>query len=143
VNDDECLALLVATDDPVNSVWPGGYDADAIRLREDRFKGFAADLEARLAVPCVTETGQLIQDASFVGSIALPAALCINGEAVQVRVSHFGPFVAVLDSDDAVTPETLSVIKSTATAHGYTWIPTNVLTKPYTGSNPGVTGFGN
>jgi hypothetical protein len=70
VNDDECLALLVATDDPVNCEWPGGYEADAIRLRENRFKAFAADLEARLTLnPPIDDPGD--RQNEMIGSTAV------------------------------------------------------------------------
>lgn len=132
------LQLLEDADDPVHSEWPGGH---LDRSRERRFRAFATDLVAELGRACVVETGADIQDASFVGSVTLPSELRLPDRSAQVRVGHFGSFMALLDSDDAVSPEILSAIQSIAVKHNYLWIPSDVLQRPYTGANSGVSGF--
>ena len=138
---DGLLALLEATDDPVYSEMPGGFDAGAFEGRLKRFKAFAAGLQATVGTDCAAETWPQVQDASFVGDVSIPPRLLATDEVARVVISHFGDFAAMSDGDSLVSPDTLARIKSVVREHGYVWIPGEVLDQPYTGANRGVSGF--
>ena len=134
---DDLLRTLVSADDPVYADWPRGREGYDRRESEERFERFAANVVELLGGGCRIETGALIQDASFVGQVILRG----GEEVTAIRVSHFGPFVAVLDDEGVLDSEVLVQVQAVAAAHGYTWIPSQMLEEPYTGDNPGVTGF--
>jgi hypothetical protein len=143
VSDEEgtLLALLVAADDPIYSEMPGGFEAKSFERRLERFAAFAASVQEALGSDCPAETWPRVQDASFVGDVSIPPRLLATDEVARVVVSHFGDFAAMSDGDGLVSPETLAMIKSVVEEHEYVWMPGEVLNRPYTGANRGVSGF--
>ena len=128
------LQLLKTHDDPRNSEQPRGFDRDAA---EARFTKMAEEIIA--AFPGSRfETGMEIQDASFHGQMFIASA----GRFAPVRVSSLGGFVAFCgDDDDCLTAEARGGLLGTFAAHGYTFIPQDVLSAAYDGACRGVSGF--
>jgi hypothetical protein len=126
-------SLLKVHDDPRNAEWPPGFDLSAA---ETKFTKMAKEIVA--AFPgSHFETGTAIQDASFHGQIFVALA----GDFASLRVSNFGSLATVTDEDDCLDAVSRSRLLDTLAAHGYTFIPADILDQPYDGTNPGVTGF--
>lgn len=128
------LQLLKAHDDPRYSEYPPAFD---LEVAEARFTKMAEEIVA--AFPGSRfETGVEIQDASFHGQIFIAS----DGRFALVRVSNFGGFVTFSGcDDDCLTATARDGLLAIFAAHGYTFIPPDVLATPYDGANRGVTGF--
>jgi len=128
------LQILRAHDDPCHAEQPPAFDRSAAELR---FTKLADEIVA--AFPGSRfETGTEIQDASFHGQIFVASA----GRFALVRASNFGRFVTFFgDDDDCLTPEARVRLLGAFVAHGYIFIPADVLSAKYDGANPGVSGF--
>jgi hypothetical protein len=128
------LKLLQRHDHPTKWEYPPGFD---YRSAVDRFARFVEDLSASLGTAPRVETGSHIQDASFHSQIYLPLS---DDRFALIRFSNFGDMVTV--SDDEPVPEaTMRVVQELFSRHKYVYIPARLLSEPYTGSNPGVTGI--
>lgn len=128
------LQLLKAHDDARHSEHPQGFDYS---VAEARFTKMAEEIVS-VFPGSRFETGALIQDASFHGQIFVAT----GGGFALVRVSNFGGFVTFFD-DDRLTAETRDSLLGVFAAHGYTFIPPDVLATPYDGACSGVSGFPN
>ena len=127
------LKLLKAHDDPLQSEYPSGFDypiakVQFIKMAEEIVSAFPGSR---------FETGMEIQDASFHGQIFIVS----SGKFALVRVSNFGHFVTFFDDDDCLATEARDRLLGTFAAHGYTFIPPDVLSTPYDGACRGVSGF--
>ena len=128
------MAILERHDDPRRWEYPVGFDYGATTRR---FTEFAEALSSALGVPLRSETGSLIQDASFHSQIFLPLG---EGRHAVIRFSNFGD-MATLSEDEPVPPELLKAVVGLLERHGYVYVPASVLAQPYTGRNTGVTGI--
>ncbi|MFG0285341.1 MAG: hypothetical protein ACF8R7_13055 [Phycisphaerales bacterium JB039] len=128
------LELLRRHDDPVLWEYPEGFDHTRAVLR---FRRFAEHLESRWEKPIRTETEIEIQDASFHSQIFVSVS---HGGRVVIRFSNFGD-MATFEEEAAVPDDLRETLLSLFEHHGYVYVPYDVLTEPYTGSNPGVTGI--
>ena len=127
------MQLLKANDDPRYAERLPDFDLDAAQAR---FTAMAQEIVA--AFPGSRyETGTEIQDASFHGQVAVAFA----GHFALVRVSNFGGFATIADEDDCLDAAARDRLVTAVAAHGYTFIPAEVLNQPYDGDNPGVRGF--
>jgi hypothetical protein len=128
------LQLLKSQDDPRHSEQPSGFDRTEA---ETRFTIMAEEIVS--AFPGSRfETGAEIQDASFHGQIFIAFA----DSFVLVRVSNFGQFVTFFgDDNDCLSTNARDNLFRKFAAHGYRFIPPDVLSAPYEGHNPGVSGF--
>lgn len=138
LSDEGVLRLLRDHDDPVRAEAPAGFRREAA---ESEFEAFANTLTAMLGSAREIETGVRIQDASFHGDIRFPESLVAGGSIAGVRVSNFGRFCCVYDSDADVQPSVLDTVRQVASQCGYVFVPSRVLDLPYHGRNPGVSGF--
>lgn len=161
-------ALVKRLDDPINVEYPGGWAQWNQKEAEAHFLLLVKTLASRL--DCLIsdrepshiprdpnydrlrertlfyETGIGIQDASFHGQILLPHSLLTEDAVkedslIRLRISNFGQLATLYDEDTLVRPDVLSTIVSVLEEQGYTYIPTIVLNEPYSGKNPGVSGF--
>ncbi|MGZ3584986.1 MAG: hypothetical protein ACXVCT_19780 [Ktedonobacterales bacterium] len=89
----------------------------------------------------VYETYPTIQDASFHGAKYLPRELLTEDYVVSIRTSNFDHLATVYDDETIVQPDVLSTIGSVLEEQGFTYVPTEILDAPFTGKNPGVSGF--
>ena len=137
----DLLAVLEAADDPVHAEFPGGPDDYDWRAAWQLFSAFADAARNVLGQEAEVWSGPMIQDASFVGEIRIPPDCTVGAALAVVRVSHFGPFIAVLEDEAQVLPELLEQLQRLAAKHGYRWIPSDLLALPYTGRNRGINGF--
>jgi len=138
MNTHTAQALLEDLDDPVRAEAPPRWDR---RAAETTFVALAQTLEQRLGYRCAYETGAFIQDASFHGQLRLPRELLTDEYIVQLRASNFGNLATIYDDDTVVKQGARATIVSTLAEFGYIYIPIDVLNIPYTGRNPGVSGF--
>lgn len=128
------VQLLKSHDDPRHAEQPPGFDRVAA---ESRFRKLAEEVLHAFSGSRF-ETGAEIQDASFHGSIEV----AMGGRFARICASNFDRFIAFYGSDDdCLTPEARARLLAMFAAHGYTFIPIEVLAMPYDGANPGVTGF--
>ncbi len=164
--DDALRALLAHLDDPANAQFPGGWEQWNEMAAEARFLALVKALEARLGCPALPEpdpadaeayrrlwqttllyeAGRAIQDASFHGQILLPRLLLTEtgrslNYVIRLRVSNFGHLATAYDDDTMVQPAALAAIRQALEEQGYIYMPTDLLAEPYTGKNPGVSGF--
>lgn len=129
MNRDQYASLLRSHDDPVRWEYPPGMD---YRKQVSRFRHFVTALEERLGEKLQVETESHVQDASFHSQVLIGGA--------HLRFSNFGDMVATTD-DKSIAPATLDIIKNLLAAHGYVFVPHDLLEEDYTGDNPGVTGI--
>lgn len=162
-------ALLERLDDPINAEYPGGWAQWNQQEAEAHFMLLVKTLAARLDCPTSDqepshiprdphydrlrertlfyETGTYnIQDASFHGQILLPHSLLTEDAVredyiIRLRTSNFGHLATLYDEDALVRPDALSTIISVLEEQGYTYVPTVMLHGPYSGKNPGISGF--
>ena len=128
------IDLLRRYDDPVRWEYPENFDHAQAVLR---FRRFAEELASRWDKPIETETESWIQDASFHSQLVVPVG---DGESVLIRFSNFGDMASF--SEETEMPGDLRrTLLGLFEQHGYTYVPYDVLTEPYSGSNPGVTGI--
>jgi hypothetical protein len=167
VRDDADLrAELERVDDPVYAEYPGGWADWNQAEAEAQFRRLVETLAARLGCPVrerfpalndpdyarvrertlCYETGIFIQDASFHGQILVPRVF-MTPEALQedystcLRTSNFGHLATLYDDDTDVQPAARETIVRVVEELGYTYVPTRVLNRPYTGQNRGLDGF--
>jgi hypothetical protein len=131
MDDAEYLRLLEAHDDLRGWYGPVDYNYEAA---EQRFLEFARELQASFDVECRVESGQKIQDATFLGQIDLPPEVFNRADRVYdpvaIRVSNWGNFAAVGD-ESALEPAWLDQIKALLERSGYVYIPSSVLARTY------------
>lgn len=127
------LQLLKSHDDAEYVEYPAGFD---YALAESQFAVMAEEV-ASLFPGSRFETGTEIQDASFHGQVYVALA----GRIALVRVSNFGNFVTFFDDDDCLTPAAADRLLNVFAAHGYTFIPRDVLATPYDGTCSDAFGF--
>ena len=139
------MELLQRYDDPRHWEYPPAFDYNAAT---GRFAKCAEALSTALGLSLKSETGSYIQDASFHSQIYVP----IKDEChAMIRFSNFGDMVSVGTcyfgemspdgGDEPIPPGLLKTIVGVLEKEGYVYIPAEVLTQPYTGKNPGVTGI--
>ncbi len=136
------LKILKDADDPVHSEVPGGLERYDLKAAEARFRQFTARLQQVLGAQCLSKNGADIQDASFVGLITIPGELAGQAKPIEIRISHFGNLATVAD-EEGIRQQTMDQLMALLKEAGYRHIPSAVLSTPYTGRNPGVTGFKN
>lgn len=128
------IQLLERHDDPVLAEYPDGFN---YKEAERRFYEFVTDFAGQWDRPLDSETGVLIQDASFHGLIRVPL---VNDEHVSVWFSNFGDMATF--AEEVTVPDSLKQTLITLfEKHRYVYIPYEILEKPYSGKIPGVTGF--
>jgi hypothetical protein len=111
--------LLQRLDDPNHWEHPADFDRDAeIRAFED----FVTELWAILNLDFPTETGTLIQDASFHSEASLPGGL--------LRFSNFGRMIAFAP-DNEVSDKVVASVRELAVRHAYVLMSTTELETPY------------
>lgn len=165
---DDLRALLARLDDPVYAQFQGGWAHWNEAAAEARFLALVEALEARLGCPVLPEpepadveayrllwqtsllyeSSRAIQDASFHGQVLLPRSLLTEAGrslnyVVRLRVSNFGSLATVYDDDTMVQEQVLASMRQTLEEQGYIYVPSDLLAEPYTGKNPGVSGFRN
>lgn len=126
--------LLQRHDDPKHWEHPPGFD---YKTAERRFAKFTEALSSAVGVPLKSETGSLIQDASFHSQIFLPLR---EERYALIRFSNFGD-MATVSADEPVPAALLETVIELLGKHGYVYVPSRVLDRPYKGKNPGVTGI--
>ncbi|MFE7131766.1 hypothetical protein ACFVIM_12960 [Streptomyces sp. NPDC057638] len=89
-DDQRIWALLRDLDDPGHLEVPRDYDHTAARAR---FEQLAARLDQRFHCVCGVDRG--VQDASYHGTIVIPAATTASGDRITITVSNFGDLVAM------------------------------------------------
>lgn len=163
---DDLRALLARVDDPVDPQFPGGFKRWNEAKAEARFLAVVQTLAERLGCPALPdfdpidleqyrllwqetlfyESGRAILDASFHAQISLPRPLLSEkgrdlNYILRLRVSNFGDLATVYDDDTMLEPAALAIIRQALEEHGYVYVSTALLLEPYTGQNPGVSGF--
>lgn len=128
------VAILKKYDDPRYWEYPPGFDYTAAT---QRFEKFADSLSSTMGFRIESETGGMIQDASFHSQIFLPLE---NDNQAVIRFSNFGDMVTVSE-EEPVPPETLRTVVALLVSQGYVYVPAEVLLQAYTGKNPGVDGI--
>ncbi len=127
------LQLLKSHDDAEYVESPPGFDYD---VAEAQFSVMANEVVS--AFPGSRfETGTEIQDASFHGQIYV----ALEGRIALVRVSNFGNFVTFVDDDACLTSAAADRLLNVFAAHGYTFIPRDVLATQYDGTCNDAFGF--
>ena len=133
------LELLESADSPIYAEYLPGFN---IREADAKFDKFVKALEQRLGCALPNKDNYSgIQDGGFHGMVLLPSDLFTGEYGASLRVSNFGNFATIFDDDEEVKPEVFLTIDETLEEFGYVYIPSKVLNTPYTGNNPGVTGF--
>jgi hypothetical protein len=90
----EAWKRLRELDDPDAVERPAGFDEQAVG---DRFGALVEALERLFACMCSVDAGfPKIQDATFYGTVSVPAEATSTGGQIAVRVSNFGR-IAVYD----------------------------------------------
>ncbi len=134
INTTDYLRLLKSHDDTEYVEYPAGFD---YALAESQFAVMAEEI-ASLFPGSRFETGVEIQDASFHGQIYVALA----EQLTLVRVSNFGRFVSFCGGDyDCLPAVARDRLLQVFAAHGYTFIPPEVLDMPCDGVATGVSGF--
>jgi hypothetical protein len=133
---DVWLALLRGYDDPRSLAAPAGFD---YLEATERFLQLAHDVTRIVGRECEIEVWPAVQDASFHGEIRLPDAVLMAPGGVFLRASNFGNLVTAFDADEAVRPDVMAAVRGRADRHGYRYVPSAVLRRPYTGRHAGTT----
>lgn len=107
---DALRALLERLDDAEHAEALDTWNRSAA---EAHFVGLATALEQHLGYPCPSETGVLVQDASFHGQIFLPREILSKDERVSLRASNFDRLATVYDDETVVQPAALTAIVTT------------------------------
>ncbi len=123
-------------DHPTHTEAPPGFD---YKETSKRFQKFLNDLSTKLKMTLPSETGYLIQDASFHSEVTLPLP---NKRHAFIRFSNFGNMVTVGNVNFLSERMTVAVLELFE-IHGYIYVPESELAAEYTGSNPGVSGIRN
>lgn len=89
MNDQELWALLRELDDPRHLEWPRHFRFQATRAK---FEKLVSRLDQ--VFECSTEVDRNVQDASFHGSVVIPAEATASGEHITITVSNFGDLAA-------------------------------------------------
>ena len=120
---------------------PPGFDEDAER---GRFDQLTQQLEERFECTCEREAGfPYIQDASFLGWIAVPQATTPSGRGIYITVSNFGGLIVVLANDErdpSGANDTAEIVEAVeiAEALGYLPVLPSLLTATYDGNLGGA-----
>lgn len=128
--------LLRQYDHPTCAESPPNFDFEEA---SKRFQKFLSDLSTKLKKTLPSETGYLIQDASFHSQISIPLP---NKRQAFIRFSNFGNMVTV-GNVNFLSERMLAVVLDLFEIHGYIYVPETELGGEYTGSNPGVGGIRN
>jgi hypothetical protein len=130
------LATLRQHDDGAGWEAPSGFDrAEA----EQQFRALVAAVEHVVGTPLHAESGSQIQDASFLGQIALACTPLVKDPTmpgpVMLRVSNWGEMATVSD-EEALNADGLAQITDLLAQRGYVYIPPQILALPYDGKLP-------
>jgi hypothetical protein len=117
--DEDVARLLLKHDDRTQWEHPAAFDH---KRATAKFSTLAQELERRIGRPIVIETGTSIQDASFHSQIQLDGG--------WLRFSNFGEMIA-LTPDNEVPADVVGMVKALASEHGYVFVPTAALERPY------------
>ncbi len=128
------LNLLQQVDDPVHWMEPPGFDYETAY---DRCMRFVTELSQLLNIELRVESGVLLQDASYHTEVFISSE---DGAKPAIRFSSFGDLVTVM-KPESLPDGWLDRIVEILNGHGYTYVPLVELKQPYTGTNPGVSGF--
>jgi hypothetical protein len=145
---EDYLQILKDSDDPRYAEFPGGYNKQSYDDSIKRFLKLAEQVKSVLGSECVIESGDKVQDASFIGEVLLPTGVLqepMKSPAdfgANLRVSNFGD-LATISEELPINEDILDRVVSLIRSAGYRYVPYDVLTTPYTGTNPGVTGYHN
>lgn len=90
LDDHRSWSLLRELDDPEFLEFPRGYNNSAARAR---FNQLADRLDRRFH--CASTVDRHVQDASYHGTIVVPASATDSAEHITITVSNFGNLVAV------------------------------------------------
>ena len=137
-DDTQLWQLLRSLDDPENLEHPADYHYTRARTR---FNELAQRLDHDFACRC--DVDRHVQDASFHGRIAIPAAATATGHPLALIISNFGGLtVLIVDNPDAYDdtetaepphPDDDRRIRAALDDLGYTLIPQDPLEEPYDG----------
>lgn len=140
IDDQRGLALLRRLDDPVHLEFPSGYDDVATRMR---FYRLVSHLNHRFDCACGID--RHVEDASYHGTIDVPAAATDSGEHVIVTVSNFGNLAAVTlgnpgsraegDEHELFRSTDRPRVEDELAALGYVSISERLLRRHYDGDN--------
>jgi hypothetical protein len=122
--------MLKHYDDPDHWEYPSDFYYDQ---EIARYHTFVAQLCAALRMDLRSETGNLIQDASFHSQLFLPGK---EGKPVALRFSNFGQMVSVYEEENVA--DILPTVKEIL-AKDYVYVPPRLLKRPYNGKNRVVT----
>ncbi len=126
------LDRLRQLDQSPSAYYPEGFDYE---LAVRRFHALAEILQQTLGVAHITESEELIQDASFHSQIIFELE---NSAVVLVRLSNFGDLVAMSANADQLTPSTKREVLQTIEHHGYQVVPMDIVHRPYSGTQYGA-----
>lgn len=138
-DDDRLRGILRELDDPEAIAFPRDY---ASRVASCRFEPLIRLLEDRFR--CVCEVDRGVQDASFLGSVAVPSRAARSGQRVIVRLSNFGPLTTAgaggLARDGVRAVERLHEedrdrIAAASAELGCLYVPGHLLRERYDGGN--------
>ncbi|MEO3745186.1 hypothetical protein [Plantactinospora sp. B5E13] len=131
--------LMHSLDDPEHLEIPANYDHRRARAR---FKHLSERLDRDFN--CQTDVDQHVQDASFHGRIAIPAAATATGHPLVIVISNFGGLAVlavdnpgVWDAEAAgqlLHPDDSTRIRQALDDLGYTLIPEEPLWQRYDGT---------
>jgi hypothetical protein len=122
-DDVSLIALLEQLDDREHLELPADFYYERAN---ERFEAFFRALEVELGARLQSESGLMIQDASFHAMVRLPTGAERND---WLRFSNFGGIVSVYE-DHNVPAELLERVVALAERHGYTYIPFRLLGGP-------------
>jgi hypothetical protein len=140
---DEALQCLRELDDPVNVERPESFDPAATAAR---FATLVEYLDSVFVCRCATDAGpDHVQDASFYGTIIIPAAATNSGADIAIRVSNFGTLavyaieqLGVYDDaerDVLLDPGDRARVETALADTGHVVVPESVLWNEYDGAN--------
>jgi hypothetical protein len=87
------------------------------------------------------KAGSSFQDSSCHGEIELLISCDTGIWSVIIRTSSFNKFITLIDEKNALTPNSLEILRKIFIQCGYNYIPFTILNTKYTGPNKGFTGL--
>jgi hypothetical protein len=138
---DDVWVRLRELDDPVNVERPAEFDASALL---DRFTKLAERLDRDFSCRCKVDAWPNVQDASFYGTVIVPADASLSGSDIWVRVSNFGGLAVyglgfgAWDEDETrvlLDPRDGERVVTALQHLGYYIVPEAILRRTYDGAN--------
>jgi hypothetical protein len=132
------IELFQALDDPVHLEFPADF---AHTLEQHRFVQLVVALQAAFDCKCAHEAGLQIQDASYLGTIEIPAEATALGTPIHVRISNFGGLALLCperpgrygddEARELISGEDRDRVEGALKDQGYLPVPEDILWTRY------------